>query len=72
MVECGFSHRLMSPKKTKMLSEANDLMDSSGSSSQWTDDLPIPASYTYHIIDIHNQQPTRWVYDVLPELIKHC
>jgi hypothetical protein len=45
------------------ISEANALVDSSGSSSQWIDDLPIPGPYTYHISDIHNQQPTRWVYE---------
>jgi hypothetical protein len=45
------------------VSEANTLVDSSGSSSQWTDDLFIPGPYTYHISDIHSQQPTRWVYE---------
>jgi hypothetical protein len=38
-----------------LISETNALVDSSGSSSQWTDDLPIPVSYTYHIPDIHSQ-----------------
>jgi hypothetical protein len=42
-----------------LVSEANALIDSSGSSSQWIDDLPIPGPYTYHIPDIHIQQPTR-------------
>jgi hypothetical protein len=41
--------------------EANAPVDSSGSSSQWIDDVPIPDPYTYHIPDIHSQQPTRWV-----------
>jgi hypothetical protein len=41
------------------VSEANALVDSSTSSSQWTDDLPITGSYTYYISDIHSQQPTR-------------
>jgi hypothetical protein len=36
------------------VSEANAPVDSSGSSSQWTDDLPIPGTYTYHIPDIHS------------------
>jgi hypothetical protein len=48
-------------------------MDSSGSSSQWTDDLSIPNPYTYHISDIHSQQPIRWVYEwVDPELYNMC
>jgi hypothetical protein len=41
------------------VSEANAPVDSSGSSSQWIDDLPIPDQYTYHMSDIHSQQPTR-------------
>jgi hypothetical protein len=41
------------------VSEANAPVDSFDSSSQWTDDLSIPDSYTYHIPDIHSQQPTR-------------
>jgi hypothetical protein len=41
------------------VSETNALVDSSGSSSQWTDDLPIPGPYTYHISNIHSHQPTR-------------
>jgi hypothetical protein len=48
-------------------------VDSSGSSSQWIDDLPIPSPYTYHISDIPSQQPTRWVYLwVDPELYNMC
>jgi hypothetical protein len=55
------------------VSEANAPMDSSGSSSQWTDDLSIPSPYTYHIPDIHSQQPTQWVYEwVDPELYNMC
>jgi hypothetical protein len=55
------------------VSEANASVDSSGSSSQWTDDLPIPDPYTYHIPDIHSQQPTRWVYEWFdPELYNMC
>jgi hypothetical protein len=55
------------------VSEANAPMDSSGSSSQWTDDLSIPNPYTYHISDIHSQQPIRWVYEwVDPELYNMC
>jgi hypothetical protein len=51
------------------VSEANAPVDSSGSSSQWTDDLPIPSPYTYHTPDIHSQEPTRWVYKWIdPEL----
>jgi hypothetical protein len=42
-----------------LVSEANTPVDSSDSSSQWTDDLSIPGPYTYHISDIHSQQPTR-------------
>jgi hypothetical protein len=38
-----------------LVSEANDLVDSSASSSQWIDDLPIPSPYTYHITGIHSQ-----------------
>jgi hypothetical protein len=45
------------------VSEANVPVDSSGSCSQWTDDLSIPGSYTYHITDIHSQQSGRWVYE---------
>jgi hypothetical protein len=41
------------------VSEDNATVDSSGSSSQWIDDVPIPSPYTYHIPDIHSQQPTR-------------
>jgi hypothetical protein len=37
-----------------LVSEANASVDSSVSSSQWTDDLSIPVSYTYHISDIHS------------------
>jgi hypothetical protein len=55
------------------VSEANALVDSSDSSSQWTDDLSIPDPYTYHIPDIHSQQPTRWIYEwVDPELYNMC
>jgi hypothetical protein len=36
-----------------LVSEANASVDSSASSSQWTDDLSIPDPYTYHISDIH-------------------
>jgi hypothetical protein len=46
-----------------LLSMTNAPVDSSGSSSQWIDDVPIPAPYTYHISDIHSQQPTWWVYE---------
>jgi hypothetical protein len=45
------------------VSEANALIDSSDSSSQWIDDVSVPGPYTYHIPDIHNQQPTRWIYE---------
>jgi hypothetical protein len=45
------------------ISEANALVDSSVSSSQWIDDFRIPGPYTYHIPDIHSQQPTWWVYE---------
>jgi hypothetical protein len=56
-----------------IVSEANAPVDSSDSSSQWTDDLPIPGPYTYHIPDIHSQQPTWWVYEwVDPELYNIC
>jgi hypothetical protein len=41
------------------VSGTNAPVDSSGSSSQWIDDLSIPNSYTYHILDIHSQQLTR-------------
>jgi hypothetical protein len=55
------------------VSEANASVDSSVSSSQWTDDLPIPGPYTYHIPDIYSQQPTWWVYEwVDPELYNMC
>jgi hypothetical protein len=55
------------------VSEANAPMDSSTSSSQWTDDLPIPVPYIYHISDIHSQQPTRWIYEWGdPELYNMC
>jgi hypothetical protein len=55
------------------VSEANTPVDSSGSSSQWIDDLPIPDPYKYHIPDIHSQQPTRWVYEwVDTELYNIC
>ncbi|WP_428241762.1 hypothetical protein, partial [Gynuella sp.] len=55
------------------VSAANAPVDSSGSSSQWTDNLPIPDSYTYHIPDIHNQQPNRWVYECVDlELYNMC
>jgi hypothetical protein len=48
-------------------------MNISGSSSQWTDDLPIYGSYTYHISDIHSEQSTRWVYEwVDPDLYNMC
>jgi hypothetical protein len=48
-------------------------VDSSDSSSQWIDDLPIPSPYTYHIPDIHSQQPTRWVYEWIDtELYNMC
>jgi hypothetical protein len=51
------------------VSEANALVDSSDSSSQWINDLPIPGPYTYHITNIHSQQPTWWVYEWL---IRSC
>jgi hypothetical protein len=55
------------------VSEANAPVDSSGSSSQWIDDLPIPGPYIYHILDIHSQQPTQWVYEwVDSELYNMC
>jgi hypothetical protein len=38
-----------------LVSEANAPVDSSSSSSQWTDDLPIPGPYIYYITDIHSQ-----------------
>jgi hypothetical protein len=35
--------------------------------------VPIPGPYTYHILDIHSQQSTRWVYEwVDPELYNMC
>jgi hypothetical protein len=37
-----------------LVSEANAPVDSSGSSSQWIDDHPIPGLYTYHIPDIYS------------------
>jgi hypothetical protein len=37
-----------------LVSEANALIDSSGSSSQWIDDHHIPGLYTYHIPDIYS------------------
>jgi hypothetical protein len=56
-----------------LVSEANALLDSSSSSSQWSDDLPIPGPYTYHISDIHSQQPTRWIYEwFVLELYNMC
>jgi hypothetical protein len=56
-----------------LVSEANALVDSSGSSSQWTDDLPIPGPYTYHIPNIHSHQPTRWIYEWIDvELYNMC
>jgi hypothetical protein len=55
------------------VSMANAPMNSFGSSFQWTDDLSIPGPYTYHILYIHSQQPTRWVYEwVDPELYNMC
>jgi hypothetical protein len=45
------------------VSEANALVDSSGSSSQWIDDVSVPGPYTYHIPDIHSHQPTWWIYE---------
>jgi hypothetical protein len=48
-------------------------LNSSGLSSQWTDDLSLHDPYTYHILNIHSQQPTRWVYEwVDPELYNMC
>jgi hypothetical protein len=48
-------------------------VDSSGSSSQWIDNVSVPGSYTYHIPNIHSQQPTRWVYEwVDSELYNMC
>jgi hypothetical protein len=35
-------------------SQANAPVDSSGSSSQWIDDVPVPDPYIYHIPDIHS------------------
>jgi hypothetical protein len=40
------------------VSEVNAPVDSSASYSQWIDDVPVPSPYTYHISDIHSQQPT--------------
>jgi hypothetical protein len=37
-----------------LVSEANAPVDSSDSSSQWTDDLLLPSPYTYYIPDIHS------------------
>jgi hypothetical protein len=55
------------------LSQANASIDSSGSSSQWIDDVPVPDPYIYHIPDIHSQQPTRWIYEWIdPELYNIC
>jgi hypothetical protein len=42
-----------------LTSEANAPVDNSYSSSQWIDDIPVPDPYTYHIPDIHSQQPIR-------------
>jgi hypothetical protein len=36
-------------------STTNAPVDSSDSSSQWIDDVPVPGSDTYHILDIHSQ-----------------
>jgi hypothetical protein len=59
--------------KNLIISEANAPVDSSGSSSQWIDDLFIPDPYTYHIPNIHSQQPTRWIYEwVDPKLYNTC
>jgi hypothetical protein len=46
-----------------LVSEANAPVDSFDSACRWTDDLPILDLYTYHIPDIHSQQPARWIYD---------
>jgi hypothetical protein len=55
------------------VSEANAPVDSSGSFSHWIDDVPVPDPYTYHIPDIHSQQPTRWVYEWVDlELYNMC
>jgi hypothetical protein len=55
------------------VSEANASVDSSGSSSQWIDDVPVHGPYTYHTLDIHSQQPTRWVYEWVDlELYNMC
>jgi hypothetical protein len=55
------------------VSETNAPVDSSGSSSKWIDNLPILGPYTYHILDIHSQQPSRWIYEwVDPELYNMC
>jgi hypothetical protein len=67
------SHIAPSPTSPRIpVSEANAPVDSSGSSSQWIDDVPVPGPYTYHIPDIHNQQPTRVYEWVDPELYNMC
>jgi hypothetical protein len=56
-----------------LVSEANALVDSSGPSSQWIDDVSVPSPYTYHISDIYSQQPTRWIYECVdPEVYNMC
>ena len=37
--------------------------DSSASSTQWIDDLPLPGPYTYHMADAESQPPTKWIYE---------
>jgi hypothetical protein len=44
-----------------LVSETNAPVDSFDSSSQWTDDLPIPDPYTYHIPNIQSvTYPVGW------------
>jgi hypothetical protein len=50
---------LMSQEPRISVSEANAPVDSSDSSSQWSDNVPVPGPYTYHIQDIHSQQSTQ-------------
>jgi hypothetical protein len=60
-----FTHRIQDedhgvPTSPRIpISEANAPIDSSGSSSHWIDDVPVPSQYTYHILNRHSQQPTR-------------
>jgi hypothetical protein len=41
----------------------NALVDSSVSSFQWIDDVPITSPYKYHIPDIQSEQTTWWIYE---------